>query len=104
MAGGTKVAEYATVQGRVGEASASLAAAEVLDHSELRKIQNHSKSGKPFTLDQRIQARLSQAFSIRLTVRGIDAIYGATGGAGLYLGHRIQRAWRDTMPFPTTLA
>lgn len=95
VAGGAKVAEFATVQGRVGEASASLAAGKALVHSELRKIQKHSKSGKPFAIDQRIQARLSQAFSVRLAVQGIDAIYGATGGAGLYLGHRIQRAWRD---------
>lgn len=95
VAGGAKVSEFATVQSRLGEASATLAAGKALIHSELSEIQKRANSGKAFTTDNRIQARLSQAFSVKLAVQGIDALYGATGGAGLYLGQRIQRAWRD---------
>ena len=95
VAGGARMAEFATVQARLGEASGTLAAAKALIHSDLELTQCRSNAGEAITVDHRIQSRLAQGFSVRLAVQGIDALYGATGGAGLYLGHRVQRAWRD---------
>ena len=95
VAGGARMAEFATVQTRLGEAAASLAAGKALIHGDLHETQRLSRAGEAITVDYRIQVRLSQAFAVRLAVQGIEALYGATGGAGLYLGHRVQRAWRD---------
>ena len=89
------MAEFATVQARLGEAAASLAAGKALIHRDLDETQRLSRAEETITVDHRIQVRLSQAFAVRLAVQGIEALYGATGGAGLYLGHRVQRAWRD---------
>ena len=95
VAGGARMAEYATVQARLGEAAGTLAAGGTLLRSDLDETQRRARAGETIDVDYRIKVRLAQAFVVRLAVQGIDALYGATGGGGLYLGHRVQRAWRD---------
>ena len=95
VAGGARMAEFATVQARLGEAAATLAAGTALLRSDLDETQRLAREGEAITVDYRIKVRLAQAFVVRLAVQGIDALYGATGGGGLYLSHRVQRAWRD---------
>ena len=95
VAGGARMAEFATVQARLGEAAATLAAGSALLRSDLDETQRLAREGEAITVDYRIKVRLAQAFVVRLAVQGIDALYGATGGGGLYLSHRVQRAWRD---------
>ena len=43
----------------------------------------------------RIDNRITQAFTIQLALQGLDALWGAAGGAGIQLTQPVQRAWRD---------
>ncbi len=95
VAGGAKVGEFATVQSRVGRATAALEAAKALVHRDLAETHELARQGTPISIDRRIRSRLNQAYAGELAVQGIEIMYRATGGAGLYLSERTQRAWRD---------
>ena len=95
VASGTKTGEFATVQSRVGRATAALEGAKALVHRDLAKTHELATRGEPISIDRRIRNRLSQAYASELAVQGIEIMYRATGGAGLYLTERTQRAWRD---------
>jgi alkylation response protein AidB-like acyl-CoA dehydrogenase len=89
------MADFPHVQGRVGEAVAALNAGTALILSDLAETERMADAGEPITVDRRIHNRLSQAYIVKLAVQGVDTLYAATGGAGLYLSDRLQRAWRD---------
>lgn len=95
VTGGSKVAEYQGVQSRLGLAQASLNAGKALVFKDLSDTQDQARRGDPFTVKRRINNRLSQAFVVKLAREGVEGLYDATGGTGLYLDHRLQRAWRD---------
>lgn len=95
VTGGSKVADYQAVQSRLGEAQAAMNAAKVLVLHDLRETQREALAGNTFGLKRRLNNRLSQAFVVKLAREGVDGLYGATGGTGLYLDQRLQRAWRD---------
>jgi alkylation response protein AidB-like acyl-CoA dehydrogenase len=52
-------------------------------------------AGEPIGVDRRVHNRLTQAYIVKLAADGVDNLYAVTGGAGLYLTDRLQRAWRD---------
>ena len=95
VAGGERVGQFTTVQSRVGRAAAALEAAKAVVHRDLADTHELARRGAPVSIDRRIRNRLAQAHAAELAVQGIEIIYRATGGAGLYLSERIQRAWRD---------
>jgi alkylation response protein AidB-like acyl-CoA dehydrogenase len=95
VAGGFRMSDFPHVQGRVGDAAAALNAGTALILSDLAETERLSAAGEPITIDRRIRNRLSQAYIVKLAVQGVDALYAATGGAGLYSSNRLQRAWRD---------
>jgi len=95
VASGTKTGEFATVQSRVGRATAALEGAKALVHRDLADTHELANRGETISVDRRIRNRLSQAYASELAVQGIEIMYRATGGAGLYLTERTQRAWRD---------
>ncbi len=95
VAGGDRVGEFATVQSRIGGAAAALAAGKALIEADLAETHALALRDEPITVDRRIRSRLVQAYVADIAVRGIDGLFRATGGAGLYLGEPIQRAWRD---------
>jgi alkylation response protein AidB-like acyl-CoA dehydrogenase len=43
----------------------------------------------------RVRNRLAQAFSVRLLLRAVDAMFEASGGQGIFTSKPVQRAWRD---------
>ena len=45
--------------------------------------------------DMRLRNRLAQAFSVRLLIRAVDAMFEASGGQAIFTAKPIQRAWRD---------
>ncbi len=93
--GGGRMAGFAHVQSRLGEAQAHFNAARSLILSDLRETEAMAAAGAPIDVERRIRNRLSQAFIVKLACEGIDALYAATGGPGLHLFDRVQRAWRD---------
>jgi alkylation response protein AidB-like acyl-CoA dehydrogenase len=92
---GNRVAEFAQVQSRIAEAAACLDAAHLLVKRDVEDIEARAAAGLPIDTNARIRNRRDHAFCARLATQAADALFQATGGAGLMLDSPIQRAWRD---------
>jgi len=96
IAGGRmRMADFATIQVRVGEAAACAATAETLLRNIMRLLNQTANAGRALTTEERITLRRDQAFAVKLAIQATDALNASTGGAGLYLTDPVQRAWRD---------
>jgi alkylation response protein AidB-like acyl-CoA dehydrogenase len=93
--GNNRMADYATIQSRVAEATGAIDAARLMIFDSLAKATAAAAEGRPADLDMRLRNRLNQSFSMRLLVQAIDALFLASGGQGIFTGKPIQRAWRD---------
>lgn len=93
--GNNRMAEFTTVQMRVAEATASIDAAELMIHRDLRETRATVERGETVGLDIRMRNRLTHSFSTRLLVQAVDALFLAAGGSALGLHHPLQRFWRD---------
>jgi alkylation response protein AidB-like acyl-CoA dehydrogenase len=93
--GNSRMAEFATIQSRVAEATGSIDAARLSIFNALEKASAAAIAGEPADRDLRLRNRLAQAFSMRLLVQAVDAVFLASGGQGIFTGKPIQRAWRD---------
>jgi alkylation response protein AidB-like acyl-CoA dehydrogenase len=93
--GNNRMAEFATIQSRVAEAAGSIEAARLMMFDRLAKAMAAATADEQGSLDMRLMNRLSQAFSVRLLVQAIDALFLAAGGQGIFTGKPLQRAWRD---------
>jgi alkylation response protein AidB-like acyl-CoA dehydrogenase len=93
--GNNRMAEFATIQSRVAEAAGSIDAARLTILHALENAFAAAKAGEQANLDLRLRNRLTQAFSVRLLVQAVDALFLASGGQGIFTSKPIQRAWRD---------
>jgi alkylation response protein AidB-like acyl-CoA dehydrogenase len=93
--GNNRMAEFATIQSRVAEATGSIEAARLTILDALDKAMAAAVAGDQANVDMRIRNRLAQAFSVRLLIRAVDAMFEASGGQGIFSAKPIQRAWRD---------
>jgi alkylation response protein AidB-like acyl-CoA dehydrogenase len=93
--GNNRMAEFATVQSRVAEAAGSIEAARLTILDALDKAMAAAADGDRANTDMRLRNRLAQAFSVRLLLRAVDAMFEASGGQGIFTAKPIQRAWRD---------
>ena len=89
------IAEFQTIQLRVGEASASIDAATELVLRDCRHIMATMAAGRALTEAERARNKGDLGFAVRLVVRAADALFESVGGMGLYNHNRVQRAWRD---------
>jgi alkylation response protein AidB-like acyl-CoA dehydrogenase len=96
VAGGNKrMAEFATVQLRVAEASASIDAGRLLIARDIAEAMDRVTRGEPVDVDMRIRNRLDHAFCAKLFTQAVDALFLASGGNAIYVDKAIQRYWRD---------
>ena len=96
VAGGNRrMAELATVQLRVAEASACIDGARLMMFRDLAEAAALAQRGEAVSMDVRLRNRRDQAFCVRLAIQAIDALFLAAGGQGLFLDHPLQRFWRD---------
>jgi alkylation response protein AidB-like acyl-CoA dehydrogenase len=93
--GNNRMAEFATIQSRVAEATGSIEAARLMIFHALERVAIAAAAGEQAGLDLRLRNRLSQAFSTRLLVQAIDALFLASGGQGIFTSKPLQRTWRD---------
>ena len=93
--GGKKMGDYPAVQTRLADACGALDAARLMTFRCLDETFDAAKSGEAVSVDMRIRNRLAHGYTVKLALDGINGLYAATGGAGLYTNTRIQRAWRD---------
>lgn len=93
--GNNRMAEFATVQMRVAEATASIDAAALMIHRDLRETAAVVERGDTVDIDMRMRNRLTHTFATRLLTQAVDAVFLAAGGSALGLQHPVQRFWRD---------
>ncbi len=93
--GGLAMAEFATVQLRIAEASAAIEAAEIILVTDLQKAMEKLRAGGEITVADRIRCRRNQAYATKLALQAVEALNASTGGYGLMLSNPVQRAWRD---------
>jgi resorcinol 4-hydroxylase (FADH2) len=87
--------DFTTVQMRVAEATASVDAAQLMIHRDLRETSELVERGQQVDVGLRMRNRLTHAFATRLLVQAVDAVFLAAGGSALGLQHPVQRFWRD---------
>jgi resorcinol 4-hydroxylase (FADH2) len=93
--GNNRMAEFATIQSRVAEATGSIEAARLTISHALDKSRIAGEAGEQADREVRLPNRLAQAFSVKLLVHAIDALFAASGGQSIFTSKPIQRAWRD---------
>jgi len=93
--GNNRMAEFATVQTRVAEATASIDAAALMIHRDLRETAAAVARGETIDNDMRLRNRLTHSFATRLLIQSVDAVFLSAGGSALGLHHPVQRFWRD---------
>jgi alkylation response protein AidB-like acyl-CoA dehydrogenase len=93
---GSRVAEFQSVQMRVGHAGAALKAAKSMLFRQIEESRRtvYDREGLLDT-DERIDNRIAQAYSIQLAIQGLEQLWGAAGGSGIRHQEIVQRAWRD---------
>lgn len=94
--GGTKVAQYQSVQKRIGAAAGALRAAKAMLWAQIETShQTVMVEGKTLDIAERMDHRITQAYIVYLALEGLEELWGAVGGAGIHKTEYIQRAWRD---------
>lgn len=93
--GNNRMSEFATVQMRVAEATASIDAAQLMMHRDIRETSEIVHAGKSVDVDMRMRNRLTHTFATKLLVQAVDAVFLAMGGSALGMHHPVQRFWRD---------
>jgi alkylation response protein AidB-like acyl-CoA dehydrogenase len=89
------MAEFATIQSRVAEATGCIDAARLMLFRDIAETYATAERGEQTPLDMRLRNRLSHTFCTRLLVQAIDALFLASGGQGIFLEKPLQQAWRD---------
>ena len=88
---GGPVAEFASVQARLGRAAADLDAAELL----LRRVVDVAQAPTAPSLAIRARSMRDCSRAVELCIGAIDALLAMSGSAGFATSHPVQRAWRD---------
>ena len=91
----SRMAEFATVQLRIAEASGCIDAGRQLILRDIAEVEQRADRGGKFDVNLRIRNRLDHAFCTKLFVQAVDALFLASGGNAIYLDQPIQRYWRD---------
>ncbi|WP_420134581.1 acyl-CoA dehydrogenase family protein [Rhodopseudomonas sp.] len=93
---GVVKAVNASMQKRVAESSAEIAAARRLLTDMCERFDKLMEIDQaPMATEDRIQMRWDAAYVVELCRRAIDRIYAASGAAGIYEGSPVYRAFRD---------
>jgi alkylation response protein AidB-like acyl-CoA dehydrogenase len=93
--GNSRMAELATIQLRVAEATGCIDAAQLMMFRDIEDARQAAVDGAASGLDLRLRNRLDHAFCARLLVQAIDALFLASGGQGIFNAKPLQRYWRD---------
>lgn len=91
---GSRMAEFASVQGRVAEAAGLADAARLLLLRDVDEVLALAASGA-VDVAHRIRNRRDHALAVKFSLEAVDLLYASTGASGLFLGNHLQRAWRD---------
>jgi alkylation response protein AidB-like acyl-CoA dehydrogenase len=93
--GGKKIADFQTIQKRVGEAAARIDASRLVAQHAIDAAESEARRDGASTMPIRLGSRRAQSFIASEAKTAIDLIFDAAGGRCLQHGHPLQRAWRD---------
>ncbi|MDC0033961.1 acyl-CoA dehydrogenase family protein, partial [Alphaproteobacteria bacterium] len=93
--GGANLQGLSSVQYRIAEAEAELAAAYALMARNRDEIIRNGKADQLLSAEDRGRYRRDNAYSTRLCVQAVDRVYPVTGGRGIAVTNAVNRAWRD---------
>ncbi len=92
---GKSVADYSTVQAKVGEAHTSIEMARLLLHNACDLGMAVAEKGEVAPLELKTELRAKACMGGVLSVQAIELLFQISGGAGLYDRNPISRAMRD---------
>jgi alkylation response protein AidB-like acyl-CoA dehydrogenase len=95
MGGGRSMAEFASVQARLAEATAALDAAQLMILRDLDETHATVDRGDEVDIDMRLRNRLTHSYVVKLALEAINGLYTVSGIGGINTDNRIGRAWRD---------
>lgn len=98
---GANVADYPTVQIKVGEAASLLDISELLLKRDTREIMDIVARGERPDIDTRHKYRRNGTYTVKLCVQAMELIKQATGAKGLFTNNHFQRYYRDLMAAST---
>ncbi|HWF95451.1 MAG TPA: acyl-CoA dehydrogenase family protein [Xanthobacteraceae bacterium] len=90
-----RLAEQPTVQTRIAEAAAEIAAARALLQVDRARINDRGRLRILPDDETRVRYRLDVGYAAKLSVQAIERLLPIVGGRGLELADPFQRAWRD---------
>ena len=94
-AAGNSLGDLTSVQFRIAEAEAEISAAYALMTKNKDEIIFNGKADIVLPAEQRARYRRDNAFVTKLCVQAVDRLYPITGGRGLSITNKVNRAWRD---------
>jgi 3-hydroxy-9,10-secoandrosta-1,3,5(10)-triene-9,17-dione monooxygenase len=92
---GKKLAELATLQLRLAEASALSDAAEKAMISACEEATLQTEAGKIPALEDRVRWRRDAAYGAGMCAKAVDLLFAGAGGNAIYKSNPLQRIWRD---------
>ena len=92
---GANLSDLSSVQLRVAEAEAEIAAAYALVAQNRDEIIRNGKANILPSTEDRPRYRRDNAYATRLCVQAVDRVYPITGGRGITTKNAVNRAWRD---------
>ena len=92
---GKNLADFSTVQVRLGEAAALVDAAEAIMLRDCDEATRITEAGVVPDLEQKAGYRRDGAYAATLCTQAVDLLFNASGGGAVYERNPIQRAFRD---------
>lgn len=93
--GGKKIADFQTVQRRMGEAAARIDACLTLARRDVAEAEIEAAAEGQTTVPTRLRNRRTQSFIAAEAMAAMNTVFDAVGGRGIQSDHPTQRAWRD---------
>ena len=93
--GGKRIADFQTIQKRVGEAAARIDACRLVARHAVDAAEFQVRHDGKSSMAIRLLSRRTQSFIANEAKTAIDLIFDAAGGRCLQHSHPLQRAWRD---------
>jgi len=93
--GGKRIADFQTIQRRVGEAAARIDACRLIAQHAIDVAEREVRQDRKSSMPVRLHNRRTQSFIANEAKTATDLIFDAAGGRCLQHSHPLQRAWRD---------